>query len=117
MSVPLNKPDFEGIKRDGGIPEGSRIFRMPYLNPDGEITIMQWHTASFGPDYRIGPRETKSETYTFEVPFDAAPGEMTVYAKMYYHLLVPSVANYLGVPEEGRPMLVNAHSTTFTVLQ
>ncbi len=116
MSVPLNDPGFKGVRRDGHVPVGDRIFRMPYLNPDGEITIMQWHTASFGVDYRMGPRETKLETYTFEVPFEAAPGEMTVTATMYYALLVPTVADLLGAPEEGEPMLVNTHSTTVTVL-
>jgi len=40
---------------------GHRIFRMPYFDPEGRMTIMQWNTAKQGVDYRIGPRETKVE--------------------------------------------------------
>jgi len=45
--------DFKGIPRDG-LPEGDRVFRMPYFNPKGQLTIMQWYTARLGTDYRIG---------------------------------------------------------------
>ncbi len=117
MAVPLDDPDFKGVQRDG-VPVGDRIYRMPYFDPQGRMTIMQWNTASFGPDYRIGPRETKLETYTFEVPFDAAPGPMTVTAKMYYSRLVEPVAKLLNVPEEEyEPILVNSHSTTIELIQ
>lgn len=36
------------------------------------MTIQQWNTASQGVDYRLGPRETKLETFTFTIPDDAA---------------------------------------------
>ncbi len=116
MAVPLDDDGFEGLPRDGGVPIGDRIFRMPYFDPQGRMTIMQWNTESFGVDYRIGPRETKTETYTWEVPFGAEPGELEVTATMYYALLVPSVADYLDVPEEGEKMVVNSHSTLVEVL-
>ncbi len=115
MGPILGKENFEGVQRDG-VPMGDRIYRMPYLDPQGRMTILQWNTKSFGPDYRIGPRETKLETYTFELPFEVEPGELTVTATMYYALLVEPVAELLGVPEEAEPMKVNSHSTTLTVL-
>lgn len=115
MSVPLDRPDFEGVRRDGEAAVGDRIFRMPYFTEDGVMTIMQWNTASLGVDYRIGPRETKLETYSFEVPYDIAPGPVTVTATLYYSKLVKSVADLLGVPEEAEPIVVNMHSTTFDV--
>ncbi|MDP8205496.1 MAG: multiheme c-type cytochrome [Candidatus Electryonea clarkiae] len=115
MGPILGKSSFAGVQRDG-VPVGDRIFRMPYLDPQGRMTIMQWNTKSFGPDYRIGPRETKLETYTFELPQDAEPGKMTVTATMYYALLVKPVAELLGAEEEAIPMVVNIHSTTIEVL-
>ncbi|MDZ7743221.1 MAG: multiheme c-type cytochrome [Bacteroidota bacterium] len=98
MSVPLQKPEFKGVRRED-VPVGDRIFRMPYFDPLGRMTIMQWNTDSLGVDYRIGPRETKIETYTFTPPFEVAPGKMKVRAILNYRLLVKPVAELLGVPE------------------
>lgn len=111
MGIPLKEPDFKGVRREM-IPLGDRIYRMPYLNPDGEMTIMQWYTADLGVDYRIGPRETKVETYTWQVPDDVAPGKLTVKAEMYYRKLPVAVAQYLDVPEEAsRAVFINDAST------
>jgi len=116
MSVPLGQPDFKGVQRDG-IPEGNRIFRMPYFDPEGRMTIMQWNTAKLGPDYRIGPRETKVEKFTFRLPYNTAPGEMKVTATLNYQLLVKPVADFLKVPEdESEIKLVNEHSTVVQIL-
>ncbi len=116
MGVPLGQPDFKGVQRDG-IPEGNRIFRMPYFDPEGRMTIMQWNTAKLGVDYRIGPRETKVEKFTFRLPYDVAPGEMKVTAVLNYQLLVKPVADLLKVPEdESEIKLVNEHSTTVNIL-
>jgi hypothetical protein len=116
MGIPLGIEGFKGVQRDG-IPAGNRIFRMPYFDKDGNMTIMQWNTASQGVDYRIGPRETKTETFTFQVPFDATPGGMKITATLNYQLLVKPVADFLKVPaEESQVMLVNSHSTEIIVL-
>lgn len=96
MDVPEG---FDGLLRDG-VPIGDRIFRMPYFTENGEMTMAQWNTASFGVDYRIGPRETKIETYTWTPPGDIAPGKVSVRATLAYKLLVPSVGEFLKVPEE-----------------
>jgi hypothetical protein len=117
MGVPLGIPDFKGVQRDG-IPAGDRIFRMPYFDPEGRMTIMQWNTARTGVDYRIGPRETKVEKFTFRVPFDAAPGEMKVKAVLNYQLLLKPVADLLKVPEsESEIKVVNDHTTMVQILQ
>jgi hypothetical protein len=116
MGVPLGIPDFKGVQRDG-IPAGNRIFRMPYFDPERRMTIMQWNTASLGVDYRIGPRETKVENFTFRLPYEVAPGEMKVRAVLNYQLLVKPVADYLKVPEEESGVLiVNEHSTLVNIL-
>ena len=116
MGIPLGIDNFQGVQRDG-IPAGNRIFRMPYFDPDGNMTIMQWNTAKLGVDYRIGPRETKTETFTFQLPFEAAPGDMTITAQLNYQLLVKPVADFLNVPgEESEVMVVNKHSTHIEVL-
>jgi hypothetical protein len=116
MGIPKKISDFKGVQRDG-IPSGNRIFRMPYFDPEGRMTMMQWNTAKLGVDYRLGPRETKVEKFTFKLPFDAAPGKMSVKATLNYQLLVKSVADFLKVPaDESEIMVVNDHSTTITIL-
>ena len=110
-------PDFKGLKRDGSVPAGDRIFRLPYFDPKGRMTIAQWNTAKFGTDYRLAPLQAITETYTWKLPDGAPPGPVTITAKIWYSRLVSSVAQYLKVPpEESEPVLVNAHQTTFTVL-
>lgn len=116
MGVPLQKPDFKGVKRED-VPLGDRIFRMPYFDPQGRMTLMQWNTASLGVDYRIGPRETKLETFTFNLPYEVAPGKLKVTAVMNYRLLVKPVGEFLNVPEEEYAIHeINRHSTEITVL-
>jgi hypothetical protein len=117
MGIALNDPNFKGVQRDG-IPIGDRIFRMPYFDPQGRMTIQQWNTKSQGVDYRIGPRETKLETCTFTLPQDIAPGPLTVTAVLNYQKLVKPVADFLGVPpDEAEIVEVNRHSTTLTILE
>jgi hypothetical protein len=116
MGIPLDIPDFPGIQRDG-VPAGDRIYRLPYLDPKGRMTIMQWNTASQAVDYRIGPRETKLETFTFTLPGACPAGPMTVTAVLNYQKLPLPVAEFLRVPlEEAAVVEVNRHSTTLTVL-
>jgi len=117
MGIALNDPNFKGVQRDG-IPVGDRIFRKPYFDPQGRMTIQQWNTKSFGVDYRLGPRETKIETLTFNVPNDITPGKLKVTAVLNYQLLVKPVADFLGVPEtESQIIKVNEHSTELVVLE
>jgi hypothetical protein len=116
MGIPLNLPDFKGIQRDG-VPVGDRIFRLPYFDPQGRMTIMQWNTASQGPDYRIGPRETKLETYTWTLPDTVESGPMKVRAIMYYQKLPTPIVEFLHVPpEEAEAIEVNQHTTSITIL-
>ncbi len=104
-------PNFPGLQRDG-VPVGDRIFRMAYFDPNGVMTIMQWNTKSLGTDYRIGPRETKIETYTWELPENIPTGKITFTAKLNYQKLVKPVADYLGVPaDESEIIPINAATT------
>jgi len=115
MGVPLGLDSFSGVQRDG-IPAGDRIFRMPFLDPEGRMTIMQWNTATLGVDYRIGPRETKIETFTWPLPDDIAPGKVIFKAELNYQKLVGPVAEYLKVPaEESEIVPVNTASTWIEV--
>lgn len=117
MNIAKNDPNFKGVRRDGDVPVGDRIFRIAYFDPQGRMTIQQWNTKSLGTDYRIGPRETKLETLTFNLPNDVAPGKMKITATLYYQRLVPSVARFLNVPEEEYETIkVNEHTTYVTVL-
>ena len=116
MGIALNDLNFKGVQRDG-IPLGDRIFRMPYFDPQGRMTIQQWNTKSQGVDYRLGPRETKLETCTFTLPNDVAPGILQVTAVLNYQKLVKPVADFLGVPaDEAEIIKVNEHTTQIRIL-
>lgn len=109
--------NFPGLKRDGEVPAGDRIFRLPYLDPKGRMTIAQWNTAGFGPDYRLAPLKAVNETFTWKLPANLPPGPVTVTARVYYSRLVSSVAEYLKVSrDESKPVAINTHATTFTIL-
>lgn len=107
---------FAGLARDGEVPAGDRIFRLPYLDPQGRMTVAQWYTASFGPDYRLAPLAARNETYTWKLPDDVATGEVEVTATVWYSRLVSSVGEHLGVPsEEWAPERMGEHVTRFEV--
>jgi hypothetical protein len=111
---------FPGLLRDGSYPSmkpGDRIFRLPYLDPQGRMTIAQWNTAAFANDYRLAPLSATAETFTWRLPDDLPPGEVTVHATVHYSRLVSSVAEFLKVPaDEYNEVLINVHTTTFTVV-
>lgn len=109
-------PGFAGLPRDGEVPDGDRIFRLPYFDEKGRMTIAQWNTAKQGTDYRLAPLAAVTETYLLSPREDLPPGLVTVTATIWYSRLVSSVAEYLKVPrEESAPVLINTHQTTFTV--
>jgi hypothetical protein len=107
---------FKGLKRDGAVPAGDRIYRLPYLDPQGRMTVAQWNTASFGPDYRLAPLKAVNETFTWKLPEAIAPGPVTVKATVWYSRLVSSVADFLDVPaDEVEPVKMSEHTTVFKV--
>jgi nitrate/TMAO reductase-like tetraheme cytochrome c subunit len=112
MGLPLDLADFKGLPRDG-IPYGNRIFRMPYFDPQGRMTIMQWNTKSLGVDYRLAPRETKVETFVWEIPDEAAVGRVTVEAVLNYQKLVAPVADFLEVPADEKEIVVINRASTW----
>ena len=100
---------FKGLKRDGDIPDGARIFRKPFFDPKGRMTICQWYTKdNTVVDYRIGPRETKIENYVWELPSNLPKGKLTINANLFYAQVPSSVGKFFKLPEsEYRPILVN----------
>ena len=108
--------EFPGLARDGDVPAGDRIFRLPYLDPQGRMTVAQWNTAAFGPDYRLAPLEARNETFTWQLPESVPAGAVEVTATVWYSKLVSSVAQFLGVPpEESEAVMVSQHRTVFAV--
>ncbi len=100
---------FKGVKRDGNCPDGARIFRRPFFDPQERMTICQWYTADNTlVDYRIGPMETKIESYTWAIPENIAPGPVTIKANLFYSQVPSSVGEFLELPaDEYAPILVN----------
>jgi hypothetical protein len=117
MGIPKGIANFAGVQRDG-VPIGDRIFRMPYFDPDGNMTIMQWNTKSLGVDYRLAPRETKIETYTWQLPDDLPAGKVTFRAQLNYQRLVKPVADFLSVPaDESEIVVINSATTWIEVYE
>jgi hypothetical protein len=113
----MEVPGYTGISRDGNLPDGSRIFRRPYFDPLGRMTICQWFTEKNSDiDYRIGPRETKLETYTWTVP-DTLPSQaMTITATLYYSLVPSSVGEFMKLPSYSyEAKIINSASLTLDV--
>ena len=46
--VDIASADAMAYQDIGDVPDGDRIFRMPYFDPQGRMTVAQWNTASFG---------------------------------------------------------------------
>jgi len=122
MGIAKEIPDFAGVQRDGidpgALDVGDRIFRMPYFDPQGRMTIQQWNTSALGADYRIGPRETKIETYTWPLPDDVAEGRVVFEATLNYKKLMDPVADFLDVPaEESETVVINTATTWIDVYE
>jgi hypothetical protein len=107
---------FPGLARDGDVPAGDRIFRMPYLDPAGRMTIAQWNTASLGPDYRLPPLQAMGETFTWQLPPGVAKGEATIRATVYMTRVVSSVVDYMKIPAtEKEPTVMGQTEVTLLV--
>jgi len=108
--------NFTGLSRDGDVPAGDRIYRMPYLDPQGRMTIAQWNTASFGTDYRLPPLEAIGETFTWQLPPDLSRGEVEIRATVYMTMVVSSVVDYLKLPDaEKEPTVMGETEVTVVV--
>jgi hypothetical protein len=117
MGVPKGIVNFAGVQRDG-VPVGDRIFRMAYFDPEGRMTIMQWNTKSLSVDYRLAPRETKIETFTWKLPDSIPAGKVTFKAVLNYQKLVKPVADFLNVPpDESEIVPVNTATTWIEVIE
>jgi hypothetical protein len=110
---------FKGLKRDGDVPDGARIYRRPFFDPKGRMTICQWYTArNTLVDYRIGPRETKIEEYSWAVPEDASAGKLTLTARLLYGQVPSSVGRFFKLPEdEYSPILVNEATLSIDLIE
>ena len=108
---------YQGVSRDGNLPDGVRIFRRPFFDPKGRMTICQWFTAkNTDIDYRFGPLETKVETYTWSAPKDFSAETVTITATLYYSLVPSSVGEFMELPTYAyEPRLVNAASIVLNV--
>ncbi len=116
MGLPLDLGGFAGLPRDG-VPAGDRIFRMPYLDGEGRMTVMQWNTKSLGVDYRLAPRETRIETFSWQLPESVPPGKVVFHARLNYQRLVGPVADFLKVPaDESEIVPVNSAETWVDVV-
>jgi hypothetical protein len=108
---------YKGVSRDGNVPDGARIYRRPFFDPKGRMTICQWYTAkNTDIDYRFGPLETKSETYTWNVSKAFPSQTVTITATLYYSLVPSSVGKFMALPQYAyEPRVVNSASMVLDV--
>jgi hypothetical protein len=92
MGPMMGKPDFPGVPREA-LPEGDRIYRLVFLDPQGRPTIAQWNCASQPFDNRLKPLETRIETYIWTVPAGVPAGPLALRATLRYRKLPQSVAD------------------------
>jgi nitrate/TMAO reductase-like tetraheme cytochrome c subunit len=109
--------NFKGLKRDGDLPDGARIFRKPFFDEKGRMTICQWYTKENNIiDYRIAPRETKIENYDFIIPDNIPTGKLRIVSKLFYSEIPSSIGKFFKLPEtEYAPILVNQSEVTIMV--
>jgi hypothetical protein len=76
------------------------------------MTICQWYTdKNTEVDYRIGPQQTKVETYSWTVPENLANSDVTITATLYYSLVPSSLGEFMELPTYAyEPRLVNSTS-------
>jgi len=89
--------EFKGIPRDS-LPEGDRMYRKVFLNPDGEVTTAQWfakRTDVF--DNRLAPLKVRTEVYEWQVPKNIPKGTLRVRATLNYRRLPQSVADLVKI--------------------
>ena len=58
----------------------------PAVALHSRMTVAQWNTAAFGPDYRLAPLQARNETFTWTLPEGIATGEVTVAPEVLDHL-------------------------------
>ncbi len=109
---------FEGLSRDGDIPDGARIFRRPFFNPQGEMTICQWYTSDNTlVDYRFAPGETRQEMYTTRTPDGLSHGRVTFDVTLYYSPVPSSIGEFFELPaEDYMPRVVASESVTLDIV-
>ncbi len=108
---------FAGISRDGMVPDGARIFRRPFFDPKGRMTICQWYTMeNTKVDYRIGPRETKIENFVWKLPSGIPSGDLKIEARLLYSQVPSSLGEFFKLPaDEYAPILVNQVETAVKI--
>lgn len=109
---------FEGLSRDGLVQDGARIFRRPFFNPEGEMTICQWYTAENNlVDYRIGPEQSIEEAYFIRIPDGLSYGKIFIEAVLYYSLVPSSIGNFFGLPPaEYEPVIIDRDSLIIDIV-
>lgn len=99
LGMMMGLSGFKGIARDA-LPEGDRLFRKVFLNPDGEETIAQWYTVDTDVfDNRLKPFHAVEERYLWTIPENFARGTATITATLNYRRLPQSVADLVEIGE------------------
>ena len=89
---------FSGFSRDA-LPEGDRFYHLFFEDSDGYLTLSQYYATKIVHDNRLKPKETRVETYKWEIPSDVAKGEIFIDAKLNYRYMPQSFADYLEIGE------------------
>jgi hypothetical protein len=88
----------------GDAPLGSRVYRRLFVDEEGRMTHAHYAAREAVFDNRLGPRETRTETYHVTVPVEAE-GPLVLMSRLYYMPVPSAVAGTLGIPP-GNPQEV-----------
>ena len=103
---------FDGFSRDA-LPEGDRFYHVFFEDPDGYLTLSQYYASTIVFDNRLKPKETRVETYQWEIPTDTAKGEIFIDAELNYRYMPQSFADYLEIGEIPMIEVAKARLTLF----
>lgn len=91
------KGKFDADILGADIPAGSRLYRTIFLDAHGRQTLRSYEATRLIFDNRLGPSETRKESYRFVVPSHAR-GKIVLRASVNYLPYPSSFATRLGLP-------------------
>jgi hypothetical protein len=101
-AYPSHSSYSQAISRDS-LPEGDRIYQDVFLDSNGNATFGQWYAVRIVGN-RLEPGETRTETYSWNVPEYLAGRQVRLRATLWYRRMADSHAEILGI--EKRPHLL-----------
>lgn len=106
--------DIDAERYRGLVPDGSRLYRSVFLDPEGWETLAFYDAAERVFDNRLASGEVRREEFTGRVPGDAAGTDLVISVEVFYLRYPPGFAADLGQPTV-EPVRVASASTAVPI--